>query len=243
MFDLYDGVIEELKGILSAASPKRLDVEKRAPWQDAGGNNMVLAFDAAYELGGSRGDMPACGGSIFTENDDLVSGNGAYLIGSDLPDIVGDVPYARISFVRLCGDLLGEGDALYDNLHRLMNVRYSVNPKGFMMRVSSIRGRECVRVSKEAISDGISFSDIGAAFNTAFMRLPQVKAVMTYFITAPDFDFEAIKNCLSRAEDITRAIDHVFSDVSMNCGSCNLKEVCDEVEGLKELHFGLSNKR
>ena len=40
------------------------------------------------------------------------------------------------------------------------------------------------------------------------------------------------------ADGITEAIDHISKNVVMNCSSCSLQKVCNEVEGLKELHFG-----
>ena len=29
-----------------------------------------------------------------------------------------------------------------------------------------------------------------------------------------------------------------LKDIAMNCQSCSLKQICDEVEGMRELHFG-----
>ena len=45
-----------------------------------------------------------------------------------------------------------------------------------------------------------------------------------------------------QAETITRSLDRIFGNLVMNCASCDLKVVCDEVEGMKELHFGKAAK-
>lgn len=39
-------------------------------------------------------------------------------------------------------------------------------------------------------------------------------------------------------QDVTRAIDHVMTAPMTDCNVCSLKKVCDEVEGIRELHFG-----
>ena len=38
--------------------------------------------------------------------------------------------------------------------------------------------------------------------------------------------------------NLTKAIDHIFKNVIMDCQACSLQEICDEVEGMRELHFG-----
>ena len=34
----------------------------------------------------------------------------------------------------------------------------------------------------------------------------------------------------------------MLKDVNMDCGSCGLQEICDEIEGLREMHFGMSEE-
>ena len=36
--------------------------------------------------------------------------------------------------------------------------------------------------------------------------------------------------------------NHALKDVNMDCGSCGLQEICDEIEGLREMHFGMSEE-
>lgn len=35
----------------------------------------------------------------------------------------------------------------------------------------------------------------------------------------------------------TDALNHILDDVLLDCKSCNLKPICDQVEGMRELHF------
>ena len=49
-----------------------------------------------------------------------------------------------------------------------------------MMRISSVKEREPVRVSKEAIGKGISFSDIGSELIKAYKKRKEIAAVQIY---------------------------------------------------------------
>lgn len=39
-------------------------------------------------------------------------------------------------------------------------------------------------------------------------------------------------------KDITMTLSKILEGMPTDCGACNLKPICDEVEGMKELHFG-----
>ena len=46
----------------------------------------------------------------------------------------------------------------------------------------------------------------------------------------------------ARTNKITGALNHILDDVDMDCKACEWKPVCDEVEGLKEMH-GIRRRR
>ena len=37
-------------------------------------------------------------------------------------------------------------------------------------------------------------------------------------------------------------LSKILEGMATDCHSCSLREICDEVEGLKELHFGKEKK-
>ena len=45
-----------------------------------------------------------------------------------------------------------------------------------------------------------------------------------------------------KVRDITKTLSKILEGMSTDCHTCSLKEICDEVEGLKELHFGKEKK-
>lgn len=238
---LFDDVIKNWNKKIETYELRNLDFASVSAWEDAGKNNMILRGDMAYELGGSIQSIFALGSTVITADDSLVPQDEVILVGKDLPEIKKDTSYARLTAVLVDEEAMGEGDALFNAIRNLEYVRYQISPKGFMMRVSKSHKRESVRVSKESIKDGMSFAHIGKAFIDHLKKNPKVKAVKVYFITEKDFDYAELQKDVRQANSITETIDHVFKDVKMDCHSCNLKEVCDEVEGLRELHFKNAN--
>ncbi len=236
---LYDEVIADWNRTIAEANPKNLTVDPDHIWPDATGANMVLRSDMAYELGGSEENLTAIGGTAVTDDRALVAEDEIILVGPDLPEIKTDMPYARLSIVRVNEEAMGEGNKLYNAIKKIDFVRYHTAPEGFMMRVSAVRERESVRISKSAIEGGMNFEKVGNLMLRAYHENPNVEAVKLIFITDPHFrEFDALKKGIKQSEDITKTIDHMMKNVIMDCKACSLQEVCDEVEGLKELHFG-----
>lgn len=231
---LYDETIKCIMSSLDGAPLKQLDIVN-ANWADAGDHNLILRADMAYELGG--GTCPAVSAMGVTASTELVSADEVYLLGPDLSEIKEDQPYARIALVRVAEDSLGDGNVLYNAIRKIEYVRYHINPEGYMTRISASNAREPVRVSREAIDKGLGFAQVGKLFLDKYHENKNIEAVKLIFITQPDFDYKALAENSRYLEEITGTIDHIFKNVTMDCGSCSLQQICDEVEGLRELHF------
>lgn len=235
MMKLYDEILKVCRELLETKESRSLSVGE-AGWPEVSDRSMILRRDMAWELGGEG--LPAIGCTLITANPDLVLADGITLLGKDLPEICSDVPYGRVAAVRVDEAILGEGQALYQAIRNLEYTRYHVYPEGFMMRISSFRQKESVRVSREALERGLDFAKTGNQMIAAFHQNPMVQAVQIYYVTAEDFDYKALEQKVKEAEGITQTIDHILKTGIMDCGACSLQKVCDEVEGLRELHFG-----
>ena len=238
---LYDDSIVRMEQLLEKAQKVNLDVA--APensWEDIGDRNMILRGDMAYELGG--GSLPAYSGLAVTGNKELVPEDEVLLYGPDLPEIKEDTAYARLAFVRVDEESMGEGNDLYNAIRKIEYVRYHMNPKGYMMRISSSNQREPARIGREALAEGLNFAKVGRLFLEAYHKNPKVQAVKLIYITDPAFDYAGLAKEIQMTENITKTIDHIFKNVIMDCQACSLQAVCEEVEGMKELHFGQMNK-
>ncbi len=233
---LFDELIQRMQNLLDAEGSRSYPVVE-SDWPAVTDRSMILRSDMAYELGGDF--QPAIGCTVVTLDENLVGEDDVTLLGKDLHEIQSttNVPYARIAFVRIKADGVGEGEALYNAIRKLENTRYHFFPEGFMMRISASKHKETVRIGKEALEKGLCFAKAGNMMIQAFHENPLVEAVQVRYVTLEDFDYKTLEGLVNEAEDVTKTIDHIFKNVVMDCNACNLQEICDEVEGLRELHF------
>ena len=241
--ELYNTIIEKIGGMLGSAEPKRYSYDPAKCWEDVGGNQLVMMKEAAYELGGDN--KPAVNYACVTSTDGFADEDEVLVYGRDLDQISGSVPFARVVIVKV-SDLNGEGEEDTEPLFRAIQdidfVKYHVYPKGYMIRSSSDSFREQVRVSREAVRKGITFEQVGNSYIAQFKKNPDVKSVKVIFVTSDDADYAGMRADAKKTRDITKTLSKILEGMATDCHSCNLREICDEVEGLKELHFGKEKK-
>ncbi len=230
---LYDEVIGNCLELFGQNKQTVLRMDRK--WEEVSDRSMILRSDMAYELGSDG--LPAIGCTLITGNNEFVKEDGITLIGENLSEINNNQPYGRVAIVRVDENVLSEGEALYRTIRNLEYTRYHFYPKGFMMRVSASKQKECVRVGRTAIEEGLSFEKTGTQLIEAFHKHSLVKAVSIYYITDREFDYGKLEKYAREGEAITKTIDHISNNAIMDCSACNLQQVCDEVEGLRELHF------
>ncbi len=240
--ELYNSIIEKVDGLLGSSTPRRYAYDPHKTWEDVGGNQLVMMKEAAYELGGDS--KPAVNYACVTSGD-YVQEDEILVYGRDLKEIAGSVPFARIAIIKV-RNLAGENEEDTEPLFRAIQdidfVKYHVYPKGYMIRSSSDSFREQVRVSKEAVRKGITFEQVGNSYISQFKKNPDVIAVKLIFVTVDDADYAEMKKDAKKVRDITKTLSKILEGMATDCHSCSLKEICDEVEGLKELHFGKEKK-
>ena len=240
--ELYNPIIEKVNGHLGRTVPKKYAYNPDKTWEDVGGNQLIMMKESAYELGGDN--KPAVNYACIS-SDDYVTEDEIWVYGKDLNEINGSVSFARIVLVKV-DSLKGEGEEDTEPLFRAIQdidfVKYHVYPKGYMIRSSSDSFREQVRVSKDAVKKGISFEQIGNSYIKEYKKNPNVLAVRVIFATVDDADYAEMRKDAKKVRDITKTLSKILEGMATDCHSCSLKEICDEVEGLKELHFGKEKK-
>lgn len=231
---LYDGCFADVERLLAPYPCRSLDPAGE-PWPDGDPNQLIFRSDTACEPGG--GTKPAVSGLALTDRRDWVPRDEILLCGPDLPELRGDVPYARITLLRVRERDMGEGPAFYRSIRNLEYTRYHVSPRGFMLRISAMNHRESVRVGRQAVEQGLDFARVGRSFLRAYHRHPVVEAVRLIFITRPDFPYAEAARIAETGENITKALDHLLQKVKMDCSACGLQAVCAEVEALCKTDF------
>lgn len=237
--ELYNAIIDSTKEILSKGKAKVWDYNPRKSWNDLGSAELVLQRDAAYELGALG--LGSANYICVTSNSDLVNKDQILLYGPDLKQIKKDTPFARIVLLRV-GVMEGEDEEVYRALKDIEFCKYHVYPEGYMVRMSPESHREQVRLSKKALKKGISFENVGNRYIEAYKKDTNVLNVTVIFITDPSFDFNAMLDNSKKVDAITSTLTHIMEGLPTDCTVCQLKDICDEVEGMKELHFGVGDK-
>ena len=235
---LYDSIIKDVYARLSQRPSRSYAYRPERAWKDQGESELVMRRDEAFELGGDG--MPAVNFSCVTTDKNLVEGDEILVIGKDLPEISSPVPFARLAFLLIRDIAVEEGDTepLFRAVQDMDFVKYHVFPEGYMVRTSSENHREQVRISKAAKKAGICFERVGCDYIRRYKQDPNVLAVKLVFLTDPRIDYKALTADSRSVHDITMTLSKILEGMPTDCGSCNLKPICDEVEGMKELHFG-----
>ena len=234
--ELFNPLIQDTKALFERAVPRVWDYSERDCWHDIGSNELVLSRDAAYELGAAG--KGSANYVLFTSSGDLVNKDQVLLYGPDLKDIRGDVDFARIVLLRV-GVLSDDDEQVFRILKDIEFAKYHVYPEGYMVRMSPENYREQVRVSKHALKKGISFRSIGASYIKAYKKDPNVLNATVIFSTLPGLDYKTMKDYAKKSSDMTNTLTHILEGLPTDCSVCALKDICDEVEGMKELHFGV----
>ena len=223
--NFFDSVLSEFYALTKDFKTQEFAPEK--PWTDVGRNEFIMQRDCAFELFGT-------GFNIVTSGD--IGQDRICVIGENLDRLKSDTPFVRVSVIGI-EDISDEQKA-YDTVKKIEFAKYHFFPEGFMTRFEADTYKERVRVSKKSIKNGMRFENTGTLLIKKYKENPAVKNVCVYYITAPDFDGTAAERLAKKSKSILDALNHIMKDVSLDCSVSALKPVCDEVDGLRELHFG-----
>lgn len=223
--DFFDNLIKEFNEMIFPYSKRDYSFDANNSWQDVGQNELIMQRESAYELDG-------IGFNLVTSKP---VENGVTVIGDDLNTISSNRKFARITVLSLYD--ADDEQRIYDLIRKIEYVKYHFFPKGYMIRTSSRGHKEVVRVSKASVNSGISFEKIGNLLLSKFFENQNVKSAHTYFISEKNFDYKKLEDIAKKNHRVTETLNHIMNNVNFDCNSCNLKPICDEVEGMRELHF------
>lgn len=223
--NFFDSLICEVSALTDASQKINYPYNKDSLWKDVGYSQVILQRDTAFELDG-------VGFNLVTSSE---VEDGIVVVGDGLENISGKRNFARVCLIQIENEQ--DQQKAYNLIRKIEYVKYHHFPEGYMIRTSSRSHKEAVRVSKRAVKDGISFQKVGSLLISKYKENPAVKAVRVIYITARDADYRQLEALAKKNNDITETLNHIMNTVKFDCDSCNLKPICDEVEGMKELHF------
>lgn len=224
---IYDEIINQIEEINSKYSCNNLKVDINKSFEE-NPNQIIFKGDKKFELGG--GNFNGINVSLLSDNakfdkDEIV------LIGSDLNQLKEDTNYARITIANIDLDKIGKDNTLYQNIRKFDYVKYHFALDGVMVRESTFNQKESIIVSKNALKkDKIDFSILGSYFISQYKKLNFIKNVKVIFVDEKNYDYSSLLELMRKEEKITKALDHLTSKVKMDCHTCSLQVICDEVE-------------
>ncbi len=238
---LYNGLIGQITELLANREAVHYPYTADRTWPENDHHRMLLQKETAYELGAFG--KPACNITCVTSDASFFAGDEVVVMGADLQELKEDAPYARITLL-LSEDMEGEEtENVYQTLQDMDFVKYHVYPKGYMIRTSGQSGREQVRIGKEALKQGMTFEKIGNTFLQHYKAVPGVKQARVIFLTATDVNFKELEKIGFMATEIRNSLSKLREGLPTECSVCDIREICNEVEGLRELHFGTKDRQ
>lgn len=223
--ELFNSLIKDTFELLEPFKCQEYPYSENEIWNDEGHSSVILQRDCAYELKGTGFNLVTA-----SELSDKV-----IVYGKELKEIKSDCSFTRISLISL--EDTDDEQKAFDLIKKVEYVKYHVFPEGYMIRSASTSNKEAVRISKKALCKGIDFNKTGNLLISKYKEIPEVKAVTVIFITDQAAPFDELVKISKKNSSITKALNHIMEKVNFDCDSCNLKPLCDEVEGMRELHF------
>lgn len=229
--ELYNGLTELLRE--AASGGREYDYIPGDACGKAEKGSIILTKETAFELGGSA--LPAVSGAMFCGSGEIT--DGVVLCGKDIGELSSDAPYARFAVISLKDGADEDDDTVYTHLKNAELAKYHVYPKGCLIRLSPESRREQLRVGKKAAAE-LSLKNIGFSFIEEYKKSELVEAVKIYFFTGSGFDYKKLGELADKASAVTESLNKIMQGLAVSCDTCELKEICDEVDGLRKLHFG-----
>lgn len=195
---------------------------------------VVLKQDTWLELGkpGTNSTAPV----LVTESLDLVNDGAITLIGPDIPEAQGSLPFAQI--------LLIASKELQDEDYRKLNsFQYELELEGYMIKAIPSSLTIWSRVSKESAGEGFCFEILGRAIADRYRSTFNIGSIEIVFVTSSKEDVGELEDLHHKVTRIIRAMNKMIEEMSFDCSSCEYLDVCGDVRQLGALREKLMKQR
>ena len=195
---------------------------------------IVLREDTWVELGNPGTASLAV--VLLTESLELVNDGTISLVGPDIPEAKGSLPFAQI--------LLVGATTLKDEDYRKLNsAQYELDLKGYMIKSLPSGLSIWSRASKDSVQDGLSFKVLGDALVDSFKSRFDLQSLEVIFVTSSEDDVKELGDISQKARRILGAMNKMVEELSFDCSTCEYSDVCSEVLELKKMRQKLLESR
>jgi CO dehydrogenase/acetyl-CoA synthase beta subunit len=241
--EIFDDDIRWLRGYLESRRSQGRDVrpldsgkrDRRIPdFLNKEKTTIVLSEDTWLELGNPKTNSAAP--VLVTESLDLVHDGAVTLVGPDIPEVRGSLPFAQI--------LLIASDQLQEEDYRKINsFQYELELRGYMIKAIPSSLNIWSRVSEESVGEGFSFEVLGSAIVDRYKSTFSIPSMEIVFVTSSEEDVEELEELRHKVTRILSAMNKMIEELSFDCSSCEYLDVCGDVRQLGALREKVMRER
>ncbi len=228
--DLYNFLIKDIIKIVDKYPKTTLD--KGGDWDLVDKNVYLLDKDTAFELGG----YPKESVNIIIQSSDKFLEDGITIVSNKDINSIKDEKHLSFGKIVILKTKGVDDDNIYDFTQKALIKDTKSYFKDVMTRASSKHYFINYKVSKKAVKEGFNLVDFAYTIHKEFKELEEVEACSVILLFG---DMDAYKELLPLAEknkEISIALNHIFDGVNMDCKSCDMTEICTEVNQLRAIH-------
>lgn len=235
--NIFDKYISDIQKILAHQKISRLNFSENE-WKLTEKNTFLMERDTAIELGG----YPKESVNIIVPSSDLYNlislEEGIYSIG-DTSLLSGKISEKHISFGKIVflktKDL--KEDDFYSFTQSELLTDSRIRMSDIMLRQSPAHYNTNLRISKKALKNGFNAEIMAATVYKAFKNMEHVSNVTVLLIFGDSMPYKELLEAAENIKEATLTLNHIFDGINMDCGHCDVKEICNEIEGMRELHM------
>ena len=127
-------------------------------------------------------------------------------------------------------------DKVYDFQQAVQLADLRLYLEHVMSRTSSRQYQMNLRIGRKAAEEGLGLDAMVRTMRQHFLQIPGVKDAAVILLAGDSPLYKDLLPIAEKVKDVTAALNTMFEGIDMDCGSCSLNEICDEVEGLREMH-------
>jgi len=230
--NIFDEKVLQTVEILKDENLKKL--ERTECWEISDKNTYLMDRDTRIELGG----YPKESVNLIIPTSNLYGlidiPDGTYIIG-DEDEFLKEKHSSFGKIVLLETDDISDDD-IYDFTQKELLSDSRIHLKDVMQRQSSSHYNLNMKVGKKAFDDGFRLDVMASTIYESFTKLEEVKSAIVILIYGDSDLYKKLITVAEKVKEITLTLNHIFDGIEMDCGVCSMSPICDEVEGLRDMH-------
>jgi CO dehydrogenase/acetyl-CoA synthase beta subunit len=203
-------------------------------FREVGGATIVLGEDTWVEFGNPATSSVAP--VLVTERLDLIDDAAVTLVGPDVPEARGSLPFAQIL-------LIGSGEIQDEDYRKINSLQYELELRGYMIKAIPSSLTIWSRVSVESASAGFCFELLGREIIESYKSRFEIPSMEILFVTSSPADVDEFDPLRAKVTRIVSAMNKMMEETSFDGSSCEYLDVCSDVRQLGALRERLMRER